>query len=86
MKNPRICYCDSCVYSRKVHAIVARRDSDELIALIKELMDHKYCIEEDLSYYRCILDGSWGSSIEILERALVRAKTHPNLTETFHLP
>jgi hypothetical protein len=28
----------------------------------------------DRDYYRAVLDGSWPSSVEVLERALERAK------------
>jgi hypothetical protein len=43
--------------------------------LINDLMNQLVQVEEDLSYHEVVLNGSWPSSVEILERALATAKT-----------
>jgi hypothetical protein len=77
-KQGKTCDCTICKYSRKVEGVIERRDPDELIAVVKELMDASYNMGHDLDYANCVLDGSWPSAVEQLERALERAKNHPN--------
>lgn len=78
LEPKRTCECRLCVYSRKVDGIIERRNVDELIELVKELMNTNYCIGEDLNYHQCIMDGSWPSAVQQLEKALEKAKNHPN--------
>lgn len=72
------CNCRLCLYSRKVRGILHRRNADEMKDTINDLMDANYNIGADLEYAEAILDGSWPSSVEQLDRALEKAKNHPN--------
>jgi DNA-binding NtrC family response regulator len=72
------CECELCVYSREVREKIERRDVNELIKVIEDLMNANYNVGFDLDYYKCIMDGSWPSAVEQLEAALERAKNHPN--------
>ena len=72
-----ICNCDLCLYSRKVRGIISRRNVDELIATVDELMNENHNIGFDLDYANCVLDGSWPSAVEQLERALEKARVYP---------
>jgi orotate phosphoribosyltransferase len=82
------CQCNICAYSRKVSAVIATRDADQLIGVVNELMNATYNMGEDLSYTQCVLNGSWPSSVRQLEEALEKAKNHPNrkLDDERHLP
>lgn len=72
------CNCRLCTYSRKVREIKKRGNVDEMKATIDDLMDANYNIGADLEYAEAVLNGSWPSSVEQLERALEKAKNHPN--------
>lgn len=43
-----------------------------------EVVGHIIDLEIDNEYYQAILDGNWPSSVEILEKALIRAKEKQN--------
>lgn len=68
------CNCSVCRRHRRIEAVKAARDVDALIALVDELHNTLGDTEEDLDYRLCILNGSWPSAVEQLERALVTAK------------
>ena len=72
------CNCDLCLYSRKVRGIISRRNVDELIATVNELMDANHNVGFDLEVAESVLNGSWPSAVAQLERALEKAKVHPN--------
>lgn len=46
----------------------------ELKAEIKQLKNENITLAFDLNYYKAILDGSWPQAIEILTRAIKKAK------------
>lgn len=77
-ETKHICNCSLCLYSRRVRGIISRRNVDELIATVNELMDANYGIGEDLDVAEAVLNGSWPSAVSQLERALEKAKVHPN--------
>lgn len=74
----RTCNCYLCAYSRRVDNVIKSADTVMMTATINELMDANYNIGADLEYDEAVLDGSWPSAVEILERALEKAKVHPN--------
>lgn len=70
LKQQPPCQCSHCTESRAWNEIVARGDVAELRALIEELRNRLAETEEDLSYHEAILEGSWPSSYEQLERVM----------------
>lgn len=68
------CECPLCVQGRAIAATIASRDVDRLIKLVRALVDERDCLGFDDDYSKCVLDGSWPQSVEILERALATAK------------
>jgi len=68
------CNCYYCMRGRKITAAIRERNTDTLITLLKELSNRMIMAEFDVEYFRSIFDGSWPSSIEILEKALLKAK------------
>ena len=69
------CDCRLCRYDRYVDSVIALRDVDKLVALVNELMNELANIGEDLNWHECVLNGSWPSSVEILEQSLQEAQT-----------
>jgi len=49
----------------------SRRQAEKAILWV---YDYLLNVDEDLNYHQAILDGSWPSSVEILERALALAR------------
>lgn len=72
------CICRLCEKSRKLTDIISRRNVDELIVAVDDLHNENYNIGADLEYLQCVMNGSWPSAVEQLERALEMAKNHPN--------
>ena len=68
------CECYYCVKHREIAKAKRERNVEALSKLAIELGGRAICAEDDGDYYRCILDGSWPSAIEILEKALKTAK------------
>jgi len=58
----------------RVAKILASRDFDAIAAELRSWMNRTLNAEFDSAYYKCIMDGSWPTSVEILERALEKAK------------
>lgn len=72
--NAGPCSCRLCQRSRNLREIIARRDVDELISTLNAFADYLWRTEEDASYYRGIVDGTWPNAVAILERSLEKAK------------
>jgi hypothetical protein len=70
----RKCDCAQCVFHAEAKRAMDDRDTDTLIRLLNKAMDDICNIGEDLSYHKCVLNGSWGSAVEQLERALEKAR------------
>jgi bacterioferritin-associated ferredoxin len=68
-----VCTCEICVDGREYHRILAGlSDTDKLWM---ESYYEKICnAAMDANVNQAILDGSWGSAVEQLEEALVKAK------------
>lgn len=77
--------CRICWQSHVRDEVLGRADFAEMAELIDQILD-AYCQEgEDNNYHQAILDGSWFTSVQQLEHALIRAKSkrdaHPELYE-----
>ena len=68
------CNCEHCQLSERTREAILRRDPDELISLLREVMNLNACIGEDLGYYKAVLSGDWPSASRQLEEALEKAK------------
>ena len=79
-KKGKTCRCSFCKKGEEHEAAFARRDPDELIALVKKVRDEWLCAEFDNSYYQCIMNGSWPNAVDILTRALEKARQQPETT------
>lgn len=66
----KICNCRFCVRSRRWNEIVERKNTEELLELIKELRNDLCCAEEELSIKECILSGQWPTSDVYAKRML----------------
>ncbi len=72
------CECEFCkLYALRKEAL----ESDD-IQIVKDALtkfsDMWLNADEDLSYHKCILDGSWPFAGEILTKSLEKFKKHPN--------
>lgn len=67
------CECKLCVRNRAFIIHLACIPEDER-PFFDNLYDHLMNVEFDLNYHEVVLSGDWPSAVEILERALVRAK------------
>lgn len=68
------CDCYYCKTHRLISKAKHNNDIDLLYRLAKELGGLAISAEADNDYHKCIMDGSWPTSVEILERALKNAK------------
>lgn len=67
------CHCRLCARRREIAAIVETGTREQLVATIRELQSDLCSAEEDQSYYRAILDGSWPTATQQLCDALGNA-------------
>ena len=70
----RICKCRLCIRHRRMDSLRKRGTRKQLVAALDELMNHLCDVEADLNYHQVIMDGSWPSSVEQLQKALKRAR------------
>lgn len=78
MSEENKCNCNFCqLYAKRTEAL-ASDDIDVVKKALIEFSDLWLSADFDLSYYKCILDGSWPQAEEILTRSLEKAKNHPN--------
>ncbi len=68
------CDCDICERTRRVMAALDSGDMIKIRPAVSQLLNDLMNAETDVSYYECIMDGSWTGAVPILERALCRAK------------
>lgn len=66
------CNCEFCTRHRAIEEVITNGDRMSLIATVRELEAREYYASADLDYYKCIINGSWGSAEEILSRWLTR--------------
>jgi len=53
---------------------VRKHLTPEEIRILDDGLDALLCQAEDGCYYKCIMDGSWPTAVEILEVVLANAK------------
>ena len=76
VKSESKCKCKICSAHKKIDKIIHSRDVDKLIELVTKLEDENLNLGFELDYLNAIIDGSWGSSVKILTKALERAKKY----------
>ena len=70
--------CQICQINKEVEETIAKCNRTAFSKLVRKLQNLWLNTDFDLSYNECILDGSWPSAVEILTKALEKAKNHPN--------
>jgi len=72
------CTCEFCtLYTLRKEAL--QSDDIEIVkGALKKFADMWLNVDEDLSYYKCIMDGSWPTADVILTNSLEKFKNHPN--------
>ena len=59
------CICNSCRRIREFHSKIKGMD-EEQIEFFTNLLEEVTTLENDLAYYRGIMDGTWPQSKEII--------------------
>jgi len=72
MKKIRKCSCELCTRHKNADKIIKRKNVNELIKLVNELLEKLLNAEEDVDYYKAILNGDWVNSKEILSNTLIK--------------
>lgn len=67
------CDCRLCVEGRKFRTIANKLSVKDRKFMV-DFYDYYMNIDADLDYHRCILNGSWPSSVSILTKALEEAR------------
>lgn len=70
----RTCKCPLCLRHRRMDSLIKRGNRKQLCEAVEELLDHLCDVEADLNYHQVIMDGSWPSAVEQLQKSLKRAK------------
>jgi len=73
-KKDKSCQCHLCFTLSPSHDKIRAALPGELKPRFDEIMNEFISFGEDTAYYHAILDGSWPSAVEHLERALEEAK------------
>ena len=72
------CECRICKLSIKRKEALESDDINIVKEALREFADLFLNTDCDLSYHKCILDGSWPSADKILKNSLDKYKNHPN--------
>jgi len=76
-KNDK-CKCKFCeLHTLRTEALESD-DIEFVKKTLKEFADLWLNTADDLSYYKCIMDGSWPFADRILKNSLDKYKNHPN--------
>ena len=78
MSKKKKCNCEFCKLSALRTKALKSNNMEFVKETLKEFSDMWLNVAEDLSYYQCILDGSWPTADKILTSALEKFKNHPN--------
>lgn len=73
LTEERICSCEWCMIDHPFYKKMKSFLPSEDFKIFDKIFDENFHNGEDLSYYKCIMDGSWPSSVEILKNALDNA-------------
>lgn len=76
-KNDK-CACRICKLSIKRKEALESDDINTVKEALREFADLFLNTDCDLSYHKCILDGSWPSADKILKNSLDKYNNHPN--------
>lgn len=66
--------CEFCQLNKLREEALASDDIELVKETLKEFSDLWLCVNEDLNYHMCILDGSFPSAPEQLRRGLAKAR------------
>ena len=66
------CGCTGCIRHRRFDAMEHLRDHPDDHAFLTEVFETLMCAENDVAYYRAILDGTWPNARHILEGCLAK--------------
>ena len=78
MSEEKKFHCEFCRLNAVVEKALESNDIEFVKTTLKEFAILWLNTDEDLSYHKCILDGSWPQAEEILTRSLEKYKNHPN--------
>ena len=83
MPKKNKCNYEFCELSKIRTQALETKDIEIVKKTMKKFSDLWLCVDEDLDYCNCILDGSWPGSVEILEKSLKKAveKSDYNIAE-----
>lgn len=78
MKNGKKCDCEFCKLNALRTKALESDDIEVVKEALKEFSDLWLCVDEDLNYNMCVLDGSWPTAPEQLRRGLAKARKLDN--------
>jgi len=78
MSKEKKFHCEFCRLNAMREEALKSNDIDIVKEALKKFADMWLNVDEDLSYYKCIMDGSWPTADVILTDALEKFKNHPN--------
>lgn len=68
------CECEICTFYRRTQAIIRDGGHRQLVALIDELMLDRMHDRDTIDHLESVMAGTWANSVDILGRALAKAK------------
>ena len=68
-----MCECEVCKYGRHVEENLASLPADQK-AFFEDMYERMSYSEENVSYYKAVLAGTWPNAKKLLTRALYRCK------------
>ena len=78
MSKENKCKCEFCRLNKLRNDALKSDDIEFVKKAVEEFSLLWLNVDEDLSYYMCILDGSWPTADEILKLSLEKYRRHPN--------
>ena len=78
MSKEKKCNCEFCKLNALRTKALESDDIEFVKKVLEEFSDLWLNVDFDLSYYKCILDGSWPDADKILTRSLEKYKKHSN--------
>ena len=71
-------HCEFCrLHDLRTKALTSD-DIEFVKKVLEEFSDLWLNVDEDLSYHKCVLDGSWPTADKVLTAGLEKWKNHPN--------
>ena len=81
-----MCDCNFCKDHKWLTEVLLPQVREEDKIRLEQFFEHTWNLEEEYSYKKSVLDGSWPDSVPLLEQYLHRAKAkqaQENKEETF---